>query len=148
MSSSQGATAAALADVGPFRVSLENRDSPATGPSSAGQVSWESTWRLSWPPVPGATSYAISYGTNEGRGDSPPTVQAGTSLSIHVAAGTSPGSRLEKDRKAGLLFTSSQLLVSVSARGAKSEGPWSPFFPVGDVPPDGRPRGSAEPGDH
>ena len=147
-SSAAAATAAALAEVGPFRVSLENRDSPATGLGSAGQVSWESSWRLSWPPVPGATSYAISYGTNEGSGEAPPTTQTATFVSVQVAAGTSPRDRLDKDRKAGVLFTSSQLLVSVSARGANSEGPWSPWFPVGDVPPDGRPRGSAKVGDH
>lgn len=145
---SQQSAPAELAEVGPFVVELENREGPATGPGSAGQVSWESTWRLSWTPVPGATSYAISYGTNEGRSDKPATLQTATFVRVQAAAGTSPSSRLEKDRKAGLLFTSSQLLVSVSARGSNGEGPGSLWFPVGDVPPDGRPRGSAEIGDH
>ncbi len=147
-SSAPAAPVLTLAEVGPFRVLLENRDSPATGPGSAGQVSWESSWRLSWPPVPGATSYAISYGTNEGAGEARPTTQSATFVRVQVAAGTSPRARLDKDRKAGLLFTSSQLLVSVSARGANSEGPSSLWFPVGDVPPDGIPRGSAKVGDH
>lgn len=51
---------------------------------------------------------------------------------------------LEQDREAGLLFTSSQLLVSVTAVGRDgAAGPASPWFPVGDVPPDGAPIGTA-----
>jgi len=127
-----------------FLAELEHRESPATG----GQVAWESRWRLSWAPVAGATGYAVFYGSNEGGGGTPRAVRIEPSLTVQAAAGTSPRERLDQDRRAGLLLTSSQLLVSVSARGAGGQGPRSLWFPVGDVPPDGRPRGSAGLGEH
>lgn len=138
----------ALAAATGFRVSLDQREGPAPGPNGAGKVSWESTWRLTWTPVPGATSYAIFYGTNEGTGEQPRDMQDSTALIVQAAAGTSPRSRLQQDREAGLLFTASQLLVAVRPQGAAGPGPRSLWFPVGEVPANGQPRGTAEIGDH
>jgi hypothetical protein len=127
-----------------FRVNLQNEERPAAGPQGEGQVAWESAWTLTWKPVAGAKAYAVYYGTNEGRGaHEPQRVVRGPLLRIQAAAGTSPVERLAQDRAAGLLFTSSQLLVSVAAVDADGEqSPMSPWFPVGDAPVDGRPIGA------
>jgi len=71
-------------------------------------------------------------------------VQAQTTLAVEAAAGTSARARLEQDREAGLLLTSSQLLVAVAATGAGAAGPRSAWFPVGDVPAGGVPIGTAD----
>ena len=125
-----------------FRVELEHREQPAPGPDGAGQLAWESSWRLSWQPVPGAASYAVLYGTNEGADSEPDAVARQPSLTVQAAAGTSPRAALARERHAGLLATSSQLLVSVRPEAGTAQGPPSLWFPVGDVPPDGRPLGT------
>ena len=121
---------------------------PASGPAGAGQVAWESSWTLSWELVPEAESYAVYYGTNEGNaGSEPERLVTVPSLQIQAAAGTSPRERLAQDRAAGLLFTSSQLLVSVAAIGSDGQqSPRSPWFAVGEAPADGRPIGISRPG--
>lgn len=126
-----------------YVVSLEHEEGPSDGPSGP-VVEWRSAWQLAWEPVDGARSYAVHYGTSEGTAGGPPARSATEpAVRIEAAAGTSPPERLEQDRAAGLLFTSSQLLVSVAAVGPDgSEGPRSPWFPVGDVPPDGVPIGT------
>lgn len=140
---SEGGTSAAVpAAAGDFRVSVDHTQAPAPGPAGAGKLAWTSTWRLSWTPVPGASSYAVHYGTNEGAGSGQPKVQPETELSVEAAAGTSTVAQLDQQRRAALLLTSSQLLVSVSARSDAGEGPRSAWFPVGDVPASGRPVGS------
>jgi len=75
-------------------------------------------------------------------------VRSEPELEVEAAAGTSTAAALPDDRSAALLFTSSQLLVSVSARSTAGEGPRSLWFPVGDVPPTGRPIGSRSLGEH
>ena len=137
-----GAPASVPSAVDAFRVGVDNTQAPAPGPAGAGKLAWTSTWRLSWDPVPGATSYAVHYGTNEGAGGGAPKVQPEPELTVEAAAGTSPVALLEQERSAALLFTSSQLLVSVAARSEAGEGPRSLWFPVGDVPASGRPIGS------
>ena len=124
-----------------FRVELDDEERPASGPAGAGQITWESSWALSWELVPDAESYAVYYGTNEGNSPSEPErLVRVPSLRIQAAAGTSPPERLAQDRAAGLLFTSSQLLVSVAAVDSGGQhGPKSPWFPVGDAPADGGP---------
>ena len=125
-----------------FRVDLEQEERPAPGLAGAGQVAWETAWALSWEPVAGATSYAIYYGTNEGAGGEPQREVTEPSVRIQAAAGTSPVERVPQDQAAGLLLTSSQLLVSVAAVGSDGQqGTRSPWFPVGDVPADGEPIG-------
>ena len=141
-------TTSAAAPEGPlaapegFRVALEHDEDPAPGPNGAGKVQWRTDWRLTWDEVPGADRYEVRYGTNEGARDAPGDFVEGESLTVEAAAGTSTAERLEQDRRAGLLFTSSQLLVSVRAVG----GEQSPWFPVGDAPPDGVPLGTAQVG--
>lgn len=137
-----GAPAVVPSALGDFRVAVDHEQSPAPGPAGAGKLAWRTTWRLSWAPVPGATSYAVHYGTNEGAGGGPGEVRSEPELQVDAAAGTSTQAALDLDRDAALLFTSSQLLVSVSARSDAGEGPRSLWFPVGDVPPTGRPIGS------
>ncbi|MDP9408272.1 MAG: hypothetical protein M3P95_10525 [Actinomycetota bacterium] len=122
-----------------FRVALDDEDRPVKGPDGQPLVAWDSTWVLTWEPVPGAEQYAVYVGTNEGSGATPRRTTEEPRLRLQAAAGTSPAERVETDRSAGLLFTSSQLLVAVSARAGEREGPRSPWFPVGDVPPDGVP---------
>lgn len=134
--------------VGGFRVAVRDAQEAAPGPAGAGKLAWRSSWRLAWEPVPGATSYAVRYGTNEGAGDGEPALQDEPELVVEAAAGTSPRTQVDRDRRAALLFTSSQLLVSVSARSAAGEGPRSLWFPVGDAPATGRPVGSASLGEH
>lgn len=134
--------AAAPSQVGGFRVVIDDVQEPAPGPAGAGQLAWESTWQLSWEPVPGVDSYAVHYATNEGQGAGKPTVQTQPSLRVQAAAGTSPQDEVARARQAALLFTSSQLLVSISARTAAGEGPRSPWFAVGDAPASGVPIGS------
>ena len=143
-----GAPAAVPAAPGDFRVSVDHSQAPAPGPAGAGKLAWTSSWRLSWTPVPGATSYAVRYGTNEGAASGKPTVQPGTELSVEAAAGTSTVAQLDQQRRAALLLTSSQLLVSVSARSDAGESPRSLWLPVGDVPASGRPIGSRSLGEH
>ena len=135
-----GAPASVLGAVADFRVGVDHTQAPAPGPAGAGKLAWTSTWRLSWAPVPGANSYAVHYGTNEGAAGAP-KVQPEPELEVEAASGTSPVALLEEQRSAALLFTSSQLLVSVSARSDAGEGPRSVWFPVGDVPASGRPIG-------
>lgn len=129
-----------------FRVELDDEERPASGPAGAGPVTWESSWTLSWELVPEAESYAVYYGTNEGNSASEPErLVTVPSLRIQAAAGTSPPERLAQDRAAGLLFTSSQLLVSVAAVSSDGQqSSKSPWFPVGDAPADSRPIGTTQ----
>ena len=143
-SASTSASSGTLGTPTGFLVTLEHDEQPAAGPEGTDQVAWESAWILTWAPVPGADSYAVYYGTTEGGGGQEPerTTQAPT-LRIEAAAGTSPSQRLAQDREAGLLFTSSQLLVSVAGVGPNGQqSPRSPWFAVGDAPADGRPIGT------
>ncbi|WP_432524425.1 hypothetical protein [Kineococcus sp. SYSU DK006] len=120
---------------------VESRES-GSGPQGAPVVRWSVDWQLRWSPVPGAVSYAVRYASAEGvpAGSAPQRTTEDTSLRVTAAAGTSAPERHAAERDAGLLFTSSQLLVSVSGVGADgTEGPATGWIPVGDVPPDGRP---------
>lgn len=143
-----GAATAAPGEVAGFRVVVDDEQEPAPGPAGGGQLAWESTWQLSWDPVPAVSSYAVYYATNEGRAAGEPATQREPVLRLQAAAGTSPEADVERARRAALLFTSSQLLVSVSARTAAGEGPRSPWFAVGDAPASGVPIGTVagEPG--
>lgn len=116
---------------------------PVAVPDGAPRVNWEVDWRLSWAEVPGATAYAVYYGTNEGADDRPRAVQSQRTVAVQAAAGTSSRRRLRADQRAALTFTSSQLLVAVAPRAAGRSGPRSPWFPVGDMPADGVPLGTA-----
>lgn len=129
-----------------YGVALEHEEAQADRAAGA-FVDWRSSWRLTWEPVEGARSYAVHYGTSEGVPGGPPArTEPEPAVEVEAAAGTSPPERLDQDRAAGLLFTSSQLLVSVAAVSADgTEGPRSPWFPVGDVPPGGVPIGTAPP---
>lgn len=126
--------AADLAPPGGLRVAVEHSETPA-----GDLVTWESHWVLTWEPVPGAEAYQVWFGTSEGSAQRPRREVPEPRLRLQAAAGTSPRERLEQDRAAGLMFTSSQLLVAVSARAGTTTGPLSPYVPVGDVPPDGVP---------
>lgn len=99
-----------------------------------GMVEWRTSWRLSWDAVPGADGYVARWSTSEGApGDEAAEPVGGTTLELEVAAGTSSTERLEQDRDAGVLMTSSQLAVSVAATGPDGQpGPWSEWVPVGD----------------
>jgi hypothetical protein len=131
----EGAGEAALPAPAGFRVAVEHSETPLSG----GLVSWESRWVLTWEPVAGADEYPVYFATSEGGGSRPRRTTDEPRLALQAAAGTSPHERLEQDRAVGLLFTSSQLLVAVSARSGEQEGPRSPWFPVGDVPAGGVP---------
>ena len=136
------AAAAPAQAPGDLRVATVETDESGTGPDGAPVVRWSVDWELRWSPVPGAVSYAVRYASAEGvpAGSAPERTTGGTSLRVTAAAGTSPPERHAAERDAGLLFTSSQLLVSVSGVGADgTEGPATGWIPVGDVPPDGRP---------
>jgi len=137
-----GTAATVPGQVAGFRVVVDDVQKPAPGPAGAGQLAWESTWQLSWDPVPGVDSYALHYATNESQGGGEPTMQRQPLLRLQAAAGTSPKAEVARARQAALLFTSSQLRVSVSARSAAGEGPRSPWFAVGDAPASGIPVGS------
>ncbi len=138
--------AASAAPTG-FRVRLEPSEVPTSGPDGRTLVAWQTVWALTWEPSADATGYGVWFGTNEGAGSQPRRSVDAPELRLTAANGTSPPERLEQDREAGLLFTSSQLLVSVAARTADgSYGARSPWFPVGDAPADGRPIGTAAPG--
>ena len=59
---------------------------------------------------------------------------------MEAASGPSPADRLAHDRDAGLALTAAQLAVSVAAVAPSGvNGPSSPWFTVGEAPPDGRP---------
>ena len=119
---------------------LDPAEAAARAADGRGLVEWEVDWTISWQPVEGAAEHAVWFGTNEGAPDEPRRSVDEPELRLTAAAGTSPAARLASDREAGLLFTSSQLLVSVAARAADGTlGPRSPWFPVGDAPADGRP---------
>ncbi|GAA0293241.1 hypothetical protein [Kineococcus aurantiacus] len=127
---------------GDLRVATVEERRDGTGPDGAPVVRWSVDWELRWAPVPGAVSYAVRYASAEGvpAGAAADDTVEGTSLVVTAAAGTSPPARYEVERDAGLLLTSSQLLVSVGAVGADgTEGPATGWVPVGDVPADGRP---------
>jgi hypothetical protein len=131
-----------------FRAALQREEHPVDGGRGVDRVSWQVHWRLSWAAVPGATAYAVFYRTDEGGGATARTVRAARSVVVEVAAGTSRRQRMSAEQRAAVLFTSSQLLVSVSARDGRGSGPRSPWFPVGDVPRGGVPIGAADLGRH
>jgi hypothetical protein len=135
--------AAYLPAINSFHVAANRRERLTRGPGGAPRITWEVDWRLSWTEVPGATGYAIFYGTNEGASDRPRAVQTQRTVTVQAAAGTSSRQRLRADQRAALVFTSSKLLVAVAPRAAGRSGPRSPWFPVGDLPPDGVPLGTA-----
>lgn len=139
-------TAAPPAPTG-FSVAREDAERAGTAPDGSAVVTWTSAWRLRWEPVPGAEAYEVRFGTAEGTAESAPArTVAEPTTSVDVAAGTSPPERLAQDREAQVLFTSSQLRVQVAAVAQSGEvGPASPWFAVGDVPPDGRPLPQADP---
>ena len=127
---------------GDLRVATVETREDGTGPGGAPVVQWSVDWELRWAPVPGATSYAVRYASAEGvpADSAADATTADTSLRVTAAAGTSAPQRHATERDAGLLFTSSQLLVSVGAVGGDgTEGPATGWVPVGDVPADGRP---------
>lgn len=127
-----------------FRVRLDPSEAAVTGSDGRRLVEWEVDWALTWTPVPGAQDYAVWFGTNEGAGSSPERYVAEPELRMTAANGTSSRERVQQDQAAGLLFTSSQLLVSIAGRDADGRlGPRSAWFPVGDAPADGRPIGTA-----
>ena len=141
------ATADELAAPTGFRVALHPTEVPVTAADGRALVQWEADWRITREPVAGADGHAVWFGTNEGAPHEPRRSVDEPELRLTAASGTSPAARVEQDREAGLLFTSSQLLVSVAARAADGTlGPRSPWYPVGDVPADGRPVGTAAPG--
>lgn len=141
------ATADELAAPTGFRVALHPTEVPVTAADGRALVQWEADWTITWEPVAGADGHAVWFGTNEGAPHDPRRSVDEPELRLTAASGTSPAARVEQDREAGLLFTSSQLLVSVAARAADGTlGPRSPWYPVGDVPADGRPVGTAAPG--
>ncbi|MBA3524343.1 MAG: hypothetical protein H0T85_07300, partial [Geodermatophilaceae bacterium] len=80
-------------------------------------------------------SYRARFGSSEGISEDGRTRELDeASLRIDAAAGTSVPERVEQDRAAGLLLTSSQLLVSVAAVSDDGAvGPWSAWFSVGDT---------------
>ena len=133
--------AAALeAPVG-FVVTFDDTEQPMTRSDGIAVVSWRTDWVLSWGEAAGAATYRARYGTTEGIPEQPRTQSLDVArLSIDAAAGTSVPERVEQDRAAGLLLTSSQLLVSVAAvAGDGAVGPYSAWFSVGDVTADGAP---------
>lgn len=131
-----------------FQVSVDEVDRPVSGHDGMAMREWQTAWELTWVPVEGAESYVVRYATNEGTAGSGSRRSVSEPLlRVEVSAGTSTVDRLEQDRAAGQLFTSSQLLVSVAATtGDGASGAASPWFPVGDVPADGRPLGTTGPG--
>ncbi len=132
-----------------FRVQLHPTELPVEGSDGQRMVQWTADWTLTWAPIPGAQDYAVWFGTNEGAGSAPRRTVREPELRLEAAAGTSPPERLAVERDAGLMFTSSQLLVSIAARDSAGRlGPRSPWFPVGDVPAGGRPVGTAAAGQH
>ncbi|WP_041292234.1 hypothetical protein [Kineococcus radiotolerans] len=127
---------------GDLRVATVETREDGVGPGGTPVVRWSVDWELRWAAVPDAASYAVRYASAEGipAGAAADETTAGTSLRVTAAAGTSSPQRQATERDAGLLLTSSQLLVSVGAVGADgSEGPATGWVPVGDVPADGRP---------
>ena len=133
-----------------LRVATVDSRREGTGPAGAAVVTWSVDWELSWAPVAGASSYAVRYASAEGvpRGSNPDATTTATTVRVTAAAGSSTPERYDTERAAGLLFTSSQLLVSVAAvAGDGTSGPATGWIPVGDVPADGRPL-TTTPHDH
>lgn len=142
------ATADELAAPTGFRVRLDPTEVPVASAERDDLVQWTADWTITWEPVEGAAAHAVWFGSNEGAPDEPRRSVDAPELRLTAAAGTSPAARVASDRAAGLLFTSTQLLVSVAGRAADGTlGPRSPWYPVGDVPADGRPVGTAAPGE-
>ena len=121
-----------------FTVALETTEEPTAGAGGAAAVRWTADWVLAWAPVAGATSYDVYFVTSEGgaAGARPRRTTAEPRLRLQAAAGTSAPERVAAEREAGLLLTSSQLLVAVAAHAEGKQAGVSPWFPVGDVPAD------------
>ncbi|WP_432514853.1 hypothetical protein [Kineococcus sp. SYSU DK001] len=135
-------TSVALSAPADLRVATAETRGDGTGPGGAPVVQWSVDWELRWAPVAGAASYAVRYASAEGvpEGAAPDDTTTATAVRVTAAAGTSAPERYATERDAGLLLTSSQLLVSVAALGPDgTEGPATGWVPVGDVPADGRP---------
>ncbi|WP_432484339.1 hypothetical protein [Kineococcus esterisolvens] len=127
---------------GDLRVATVDSREEAVGPDGAPRLTWSVDWELRWAAVPGAASYAVRYASAEGvpSGSTGDSTTEETAVRVTAAAGTSSPERYGTERSAGLLFTSSQLLVSVSAVAADgTRGAATGWIPVGDVPADGRP---------
>jgi hypothetical protein len=124
-----------------YVVALLHDERPVPGPDGRSFVEWRTTWELRWEPVPGAEAYAVRFGTSEGPGDGGvDRRESGARVRVEAATGTSPVDEVAQDREAGLAFTAAQLAVSVAAVAPGGvSGPSSPWFAVGEVPPDGRP---------
>jgi len=129
--------AASLGRPAEFRVALHTEEE-----STAGElVTWRTWWELTWTSVPGATSYVVETATSEGGGDRPRerTVEQ-PKWRIEVAAGTSAPAALERDQQGQLAFTAAQLFVRIATadQDGRRSAP-SPWFPVGEVLPEGVP---------
>ena len=133
-----------------FEVSAETRGSQAepldaggTSTAEEAPVAWRTVWELRWDAVEGADGYRARWSTSEGTpGGSTARDLDEPVLEIEVGAGTSAPERLQQDSDTAALMSATQLSVSVAATGADGEpGEWSAWFPVGDVPDDGRPVG-------
>ena len=123
-----------------FRVALDSESRDV----SRSHVQWRTWWHLQWRPVEGAVAYVVRSATSEGRGGRERR-PAGPGYRLEVAAGTSPRGRVDVERSTQLSLTAAQLQVQVAAVGADGTvGEASLWFPVGEVPPDGRPVGSTQ----
>jgi hypothetical protein len=129
--------AASLGQPSDLRVALRTEEAGTAGEL----VTWRTWWELTWESVPGATSYVVETATSEGGGNRPRarTVER-PEWRIEVAAGTSARAAVERDRQGQLAFTAAQLLVRIAAadEDGRRSAP-SPWFPVGEVLPEGVP---------
>ena len=95
-----------------------------------GQISWSTSWRLCWEPVPGATRYAVTEVSFEGAGEprefTEPCYEPSVANGVTDRAGEYPG------REEQLDLMESTLSVSIAARLPDGTvGSASPDIPVG-----------------
>jgi hypothetical protein len=97
----------------------------------AGEVAWQTRWRLCWRSQNGVRDYLLTIVTSEGVD---PTERSSRTpcYSFTVASGTATAGDVRDQRNAQLDLVESNLSVSVAARTRDGRiGPPSPDIPVG-----------------
>ena len=114
-----------------LRASLED----VVRPGEAGQIAWQTFWKLCWSPVAGAEAYELRRLTSEGSPRKPQRVD-GPCWQVEVAAGENPreAGLYRRDLMLAMQAAQSSLRVRAVFPGGKVSA-WSAEQLVGEATP-------------